>query len=98
LRTRSLLIRLAVTFAMQPVENRRRAFAMSYLSVSTGTPTASIDVGSAFTSARMMSRSWIIRSNTTSMSRLRSGNTPSRCTSMNRGVVTNGITAATAGL
>ena len=39
------------------------------------------------TSARMMSRSWIIRSKTTSMSRLRSGNAPSRCTSMNRGEV-----------
>ena len=32
------------------------------------------------------------------MSRLRSGKTPSRCTSMNRGEVTSGRTAATAGL
>jgi nucleoside-diphosphate-sugar epimerase len=36
----SRLIRLAVKFAMQPFENRRRAFAMSIRSVSTGTPTA----------------------------------------------------------
>ena len=45
---------------------------------------------SDLTSARMTSRSWIIRSNTTSMSRLRSGNAPSRWTSMNRGAVTSG--------
>jgi len=91
-------MRLAVTLAMQPLAKRRRALAMSNLSVSTGTPTASIALTSDFTSARMMSRSWIIRSNTTSMSRLRSGNTPSRWTSMKRGVETSGITAATAGL
>ena len=37
------------------------------------------------TSDSTTSRSWIIRSKTTSMSRLRSGNVPRRWTSMNRG-------------
>ena len=37
-------MRLAVTFAMHPDANRSRALAMSYFGVSTGTPTASIDV------------------------------------------------------
>ena len=35
-------MRLAVRFAMQPLANLRRAFAMSTRPVSTGTPTASI--------------------------------------------------------
>ena len=37
------LIRLAVTLAMQPFANRRRALAMSTRPVRTGTPTASIE-------------------------------------------------------
>ena len=35
MRTRSRLMRLAVTFAMQPDANRSRAFAMSYVGVRT---------------------------------------------------------------
>ncbi len=96
--TRSRLMRLAVRLAMHPLSNRSRALAMSNFGVNTGTPTASIDVTGERTSDRITSRSWIIKSKTTSISRLRSGNTPSRCTSMKRGEVTIGITAATAGL
>jgi len=91
-------VRLAVMFAMQPDAKRRRTLAMSYFGVSTGTPTASIEVTSERTIARMISRSWIMRSNTTSMSRLRSGKALSRCTSMNRGEVTRRIATSTAGL
>jgi hypothetical protein len=40
---RSRLIRLAVMFATHPDAKRSRALAMSKRSVSTGTPTASID-------------------------------------------------------
>ena len=53
--------------------------------VSTGTPTASTCTASEPSSASTMSRSWIIRSSTTSMSRLRAENEPSRCTSTKRG-------------
>ena len=71
---------------------------MSTRPVSTGTPTASIASTSDLTSDSTMSTSWIIRSKTTSMSRLRSGNVPRRWTSMNRGSVSSGRAAATAGL
>ena len=37
-------MRLAVMLAMQPDAKRSRTLAMSYFGVSTGTPTASIDV------------------------------------------------------
>ena len=53
--------------------------------VRTGTPTASTWTASEPSRHSTMSRSWIIRSRTTSMSRLRGENEPSRWTSMKRG-------------
>ena len=50
-------MRLAVTLAMQPEANRRRAFAMSAFGVSTFTPTASIIVTGDFTTLSSRSRS-----------------------------------------
>ena len=54
----------------------------------TGSPTSFIT----------MSRSWIIRSSTTSTSSARGENTLSRCTSKNIGCVISGYVARTAGL
>ena len=72
---------------MQPLRELEARVRDVDAAVSTGTPTASIASTSDCTRDRTMSRSWIIRSNTTSISRLRSGNVPSRWTSMNRGSV-----------
>ena len=98
LRTRSRLIRLAVRLAMHPDAKRSRTLAMSTCPVSTGTPTASIAATSSPTAVRTMSRSWIIRSKTTSTSRLRGEKAPMRCTSMKRGASTSGRATVTAGL
>ena len=57
-----------------PEANRSRALAMSTRGVRTGTPTASTWTASEPSRLRTMSRSWIIRSRTTSMSRLRGEN------------------------
>src|SRR5580700_1363599 len=98
LRTRSVETRLAVTLATVPVENSMRACAISTLSVITGMPTAFRSTTGAPTSARRMSRSWIITSYTTSISRLRGVKTPRRCTSKNIGLETIFRAAVTAGL
>ena len=60
---------------------------MSMRGDSTGTPTASMAVISVPMAASSTSRSWIIRSNTTSMSRLRSRKPLRRCTSTKPGAV-----------
>ena len=98
LRIVSKLMRLAVRLAMQPEAKVRRTLAMSMRGDSTGTPTASMAVTSLPMAASSTSRSWIIRSNTTSMSRLRSRKPLSRCTSTNPGDFTCGRAATTAGL
>ena len=63
-----LRTRLAVTLAMHPLAKRSRAFAMSTEGVSTGTPTASTERSAEGTMVRMTSKSWIMRSETTSTS------------------------------
>jgi len=60
-----MLMRLAVTFAMQPFSKRSRTFAMSSLLLKIGTPTARMSTTLDFTRCRMISRSWIIRSRIT---------------------------------
>jgi len=57
LRSRFNATRLAVMFAMHPLAKRSRALAMSVVSVSTGTPTASMLCTSAGTRLRITSRS-----------------------------------------
>src|SRR5262249_21932776 len=74
LRSRLSETRLAVTLAMQPLAKRSRALAMSTDGVSTGTPTASIARTGDGTMLRIRSRSWIMRSSTTSTSVPRSPN------------------------
>src|SRR5271156_678567 len=98
LRTRSVETRLAVTLATVPVENSMRTCAISTLSVITGMPTAFKSTTGAPTSASRMSKSWIITSYTTSISRLRGVKIPRRCTSKNIGLETIFIAATTAGL
>ena len=95
---RSRLIRLAVMLATQPDANFRRAFAMSIRDVRTGTPTPSTLTTSVPSIASATSRSWIITSKMTSMSRLRSGNPLSRWTSMKRAFCSTGRAACSAGL
>ncbi len=63
-----------------------------------GRPTARTSLTGDFAKASTMSRSWIIRSSTTSTSSERGVNTLSRCTSKNIGCVSNGTVARTAGL
>jgi hypothetical protein len=84
-RRRSCETRLAVRFATQPSANSSRAFAMSSLSESTATPTAETVSGTAPTQSSTMSMSWIMRSNTTSMSSERGWNSARRWASMNLG-------------
>src|SRR5439155_1084917 len=67
-RRRSCETRLAVRFATQPSANSSRALAMSSFSESTATPTAEIESGTVPTQFSTMSITWIMRSNTTSMS------------------------------
>ena len=78
--------RLAVRFATHPPGKPMRALAMSTLSLITGTPIASMRVGSSPTSRWIRSRSWIIRSRTTSTSVPRPGNGPRLWASTNRGL------------
>ncbi|MBC7844707.1 MAG: hypothetical protein H7099_20560 [Gemmatimonadaceae bacterium] len=60
--------RLAVIVATAPLANSRRAFAMSSVSVSTGTPTALTSITGLPTIVATRSMSWIIRSSTTATS------------------------------
>ena len=60
--------RIALTVATQPLEKRTRALAMSSCGLATAAPTAStLSIGLS-TSARIRSRSWIIRSRITETS------------------------------
>ena len=61
-------MRLAVRFATQPFANSIRALAMSGVSLITETPLAWIFFTSDFTTLRMISISWIMRSSTTGTS------------------------------
>ena len=63
-----------------------------------GRPTARTSLTGDLANASTMSRSWIIRSSTTSTSSERGVNTLSRCTSKNMGCVSSGTVARTAGL
>ena len=71
---------------------------MSTEGVRTGTPTASTERSGDCTMERITSRSWIIRSSTTSTSVPRSVKGASRWHSMKRGWVTSPSSASTAGL
>ncbi len=71
---------------------------MSSFPDSTATPTADTLVGGSPTASSTRSMSWIIRSNTTSMSSERGWNKASRWASMNLGRVTCGRAAIRAGL
>jgi hypothetical protein len=71
---------------------------MSTFFDSTGSPTARTSRTGSPTSFSTMSRSWIIRSKTTSTSSDRGVNTLSRCTSKNIGRFSSPRTARTAGL
>ncbi len=86
LRCGAFEIRLAVRFATQPLGNVNRALAMSMFRVSTGMPTASMRSGCSPRICCRMSRSWIIRSRTTSMSVARSEKGPMRWASTKRGL------------
>ena len=87
LRTRSVETRLAVRLATQPLGNCSRTLAISTLSERMEMPAARISCGSAPASARTISTSWIIRSSTTSTSRLRGLNRFRRWISKNSGRV-----------
>ena len=79
-------ILLALRFAIAPFENSSFACAISTLSVSTGTPIASISVTSLpFIIPRIRSMSCIIRSSITSMSVLLAVNGARRLASIKRG-------------
>ena len=97
-RKRSCETRLAVRFATQPSGNSSRAFAMSSLWDSTWTPTPETLCGACPTISSTMSTSWIMRSNTTSMSSERGWNMASRWASMNLGDTIRSRTATSAGL
>src|SRR5579883_1224098 len=89
---------LAVKLATQPDENSRRTLAMSVLPERIGRPTARTSRTGELTKDRTMSRSWIMRSKTTSTSRARGVKTLRRWTSKNMGWVSRGTVARTAGL
>ena len=90
--------RLAVTLAMQPFAKRSRAWAMSTDGVRTGTPTASMERTDEVVMLRIRSRSWIIRSSTTSTSVPRSVKGARRWHSMKRGRATMPSRTRMAGL
>src|SRR5579883_2529732 len=69
---------LAVRLATAPSSNSTRALAISTLSESTGRPTARTSRTGAETIQSSRSKSWIMRSKTTSTSRLRGLKTPRR--------------------
>ena len=71
---------------------------MSTLGDRIGSPTARTSRTALLANVSTMSRSWIIRSSTTSTSSARGVNTLSRCASKNMGRFRFGSTASTAGL
>ncbi len=98
LSTFSVETRLAVRLAMQPSANSSRTFAISTFGERIEIPAARMSFNSRLASASTISRSWIIRSSTTSTSRLRSVNTLMRWISKNSGSVAACSSAITAGL
>ena len=98
LRTRSVETRDAVKLATQPDSSSTRTLAISTLGDKIGRPTARTSRTGELAKVSTMSRSWIIRSSTTSTSSARGVKTESRCASKNMGRRSCGCTASTAGL